>query len=419
MIIAMLSCIIALFWFLRKPEYRLLIPSTMNYLIWGVTCILIYSSTVGWMATGEVSVSQFDKSIKFICGMLLTSFLGFNLAHEFTSNRGVVVYEFNIEYIDWLLKRFKWLLYVCLISGLINLIFLIVTIGFNNLGDYRIAAISTNRSPLVQLIRTIGGHAGVLGFFYLAIYGYKQAIDGIKIWQLIIYILMYGMNNIAIAGRAWIALSMVPYVIGFLFGHRSRLQDWHDLWQNGLKKLLLLGIIMVGAFTFIGTIRNNGESTDESRPIDKLLYLTDGSRVANIVMNMYPDGTFPLEYGQCEFLNGWYPSPMKTKYYDAISNNIGLTVTVPSTIPWLYFDFGFTGGILMWGVYCFVLELICLNQLQKNSVLAFLVSVQLTRMLYQAPIGEIFAMSFNTFEWFIILYIFRKRLFAMPDYEQL
>lgn len=367
------------------------------------------------MSTGDMTVSQFVQVIPFICGMMITAFIGFNLAHQVASNKEAEVYAFDIGYVDWLLNRFKWLLYVCLITGLINLIYLIFIIGFNNLGDYRLAAISIQRSPLIQFAKVVGGHAGILGFFYLALYGYKQAIKGINIWQLIIYILMFGMNNIAIAGRAWIAMSLVPYVIGFLMGHKSQKQEWSVLFNNGLKKLLVLGCILVGAFMIVGTIRNGGETEEPSRPIDKLLYFTDGSRVSNIVMTMYPDGTFPLEYGQCEFLHNWNPSSMKTRYFSDISDNIGLTVTVTSTIPALYFDFGYKGGFLMWGVFSFLIEWLCLYMLNKNKILAFFVAVQLTRMMYQAPIGEIFSMSISTAEWFIILYIFREPLFTMPE----
>lgn len=297
------------------------------------------------------------------------------------------------------------------------MVYLIVVVGFNSLGDYRVAALSVDRTPIIKIIRTIGGHAGILGFFYLALYGYKQAVKGIDIWQLILYIIMYGMNNIAIAGRAWISMSFVPYIIGFFIGHRSRKQKWADLLHKGLKNLLVLGVTLVGIFILVASIRNvnNSIDTDEGSPIEKLLYWTDGSRVANIVMKMYPDGTFPLEYGQCEFLTKWIPSPMKTKYYSAISDNIGLTVTVPSTIPALYFDFGYAGGIVMWGIFCFFIELLFLNVVRRNNILCFFVAVLLTRMMYQAPFGEIFGMSISTVEWLIILYVFRDRLFVMPE----
>lgn len=79
-------------------------PCTMNYAVWGITSYLILSSTIGSMSTGKMLISQFNESIPFICGMMVTSFIGFNFAHQISNNREAEVNDFNIDYVEWLLR---------------------------------------------------------------------------------------------------------------------------------------------------------------------------------------------------------------------------------------------------------------------------------------------------------------------------
>lgn len=90
--------------------------------------------------------------------------------------------------------------------------------------------------------------------------------------------------------------------------------------------------------------------------------------MANMVMMQYPPGTYPLEYGKSEFLQKWIPSPMTQKFEKSIEDNIALSVTVKSAIPYLYYDWGYYGGFIMWGVYAFILEVICISLIKKKSI---------------------------------------------------
>jgi hypothetical protein len=87
-------------------------------------------------------------------------------------------------------------------------------------------------------------------------------------------------------------------------------------------------------------------------------------------------------------------------------------------MPSLYFDFGFWGGIVMWGIFCFLLEILVLSLLKKNNILALFLCVQITRMMFQAPIGPIFGMAIPTLEWLLIMYIFKAKLFNMSNKDK-
>lgn len=367
------------------------------------------------MAHDEYKLHEYDIVAPFLMGIMIASFIGFKLCHLVVNIESPnLVPLFSLEYIDKLLSKHKWVMYVCFITGLLNLFFLISIIGFDNLGDYRGAALSAERTGLFGLVSRIAGHATTLGTFYLFIFGYKQGLSGVNIKNFFFYLLMYSMNNIAIAGRGWITMSLIPYLIGYFFAVRSSGKyRFSEIFDRNFRKIFCIMGILVVFFAVFGSMRNDQNSTEEVHMADKLLYYTDGTGVTNIVMSMYPEGSYQLEYGACEFLSYFKPSPMWTKYSDAISHNLGLSVTVPSMMPFLYFDYGFCGGIIMWGLYCFIFECLVVKLLKQKSLLSLLLAFQIIRMFFQGPIGPIFSMAVPALLWLLIMYIFRRKIFAV------
>ena len=131
-----------------------------------------------------------------------------------------------------------------------------------------------------------------------------------------------------------------------------------------------------------------------------------------MVLTQYPPGSYNLEYGRSEFLFPFLGSPMAKKFQESIAYNIGLSVTVKSVMPYIYYDYGFWGGVVMWGVTCFLLEYICIRLKYRKSIMGILLFGQLTYLLFQAPVGHIFSVNTPVFEWFIIIFIFRRLIFA-------
>lgn len=168
------------------------------------------------------------------------------------------------------------------------------------------------------------------------------------------------------------------------------------------------------AFSFIGILRSEtgkSNAVEEQNYVDKLLYLTDGSKITNMVLSQYPPGTFNLEYGKSEFLSNFINSPMMQKFNESIEHNIGLLVTVKSVMPNLYFDFGFWGGIIMWGIFCFFIEFICIWLKYRAKIIPLLFIGVLSLFMFQSPITNIFSLNVPRLEWIIIIYLFRKRIF--------
>ena len=412
--LSIITCIGYLCYLFTRQKYRLFIPSTIHTFTWLMVVVLIHFTITGDLGKYNPSspLLSYNNVAPFILGMLLSSVVGFSLSHLFFPYIPSQVSEENneehIEYIDDILRKYHWILYLNLFLGILLIIFLVLAVGWTNLGDYRIAAVTVERTGIGKLSSMFSGHAMFLGVFYISLLAYKQSHTGIDIKVFLRDTFMLSFTNIAIAGRAWIIMTFLPYFIVYFWQLN---QKGKKIFSKDINKLAMILLIVVSSFSIIGSIRNTNETKEIHGFFDKFLYYTDGARITNNIMQKYPDGSFDYEYGQSEFLYRWMGSPMWEKYSKSISNDIGLSVTVPSHMPYLYFDYGFWGGIVMWGIICFIIESIATRLRNGNSIINICLFMLLTRLFFSTPIGSCFMGVVPAFEWLIILYLFRNRLF--------
>ena len=408
---SILYCLIYLVLLVRQRRYRLLVPCTIHTLTWLFVSCLIYFTLTGDLGrahqyhTGEFW--EYDEVAPFIFGLIVASSVGFTLAHFLSGKHKsarFAVRPSSLDRIDYVLKRFHWILYVCLALGTLQAIFLYMAIGFDNLGDYRYAAVTLKRTGFGAFAQQFSGHATILGSFYLALLGYRQAYSGIDFKRFFLDAFLLASTNIAIAGRTWILTVVITFTVPYL---------WQ---QNALRKRILnrdFGIVvaivvsMVTLFSVIGVARNNLRGEDENVFFDRFLYYTDGSRVMNLTLSQFPDGSFEREMGKCEFLSKWIPSKMEKKFLNMKSEDPGMEVTVPSAMPFLYFDFGYVGSFFAWAFICFAVE-VCAQRLRsKHTVMGILAFCEFSKFFFQAPVGNIFAFEVPIIEWLLILYLLR------------
>lgn len=402
---------------LLNKRYKLFLPSTVHTFTWLITSTFMYLELKGKMGN---NITEYEYSViaEFIFYMMLASIVGFTLAHLYKKPR----FYYNnqdpdipLEIVNAILKRFHWLLYVCLVVGILQIAFIISVSGFESFEDYRIIAVSTKRSGYGAIAQQLSGHLAILGGFYLSLLGYKHSITGVRLKEFLTIGLCVAMLNMAIGGRGWILTITLPYAIAYFYGtFKNRSIETKKRWKNDKRKFIVIGSTFIILFSIIGLIRNTGTAEGDNKVrvfFNKFLYYTDGPKMANMVMTQYPPGMYPLEYGKSEFLQKWIPSPMAKKFATSIEDDIALSVTVKSAIPYLYYDWGYLGGIIMWGVYAFILEVICIALIKKKTIFALLIFVQLSQLLFQSPIGNIFIYAIPVFQWLIIIYLLRKYIF--------
>lgn len=405
--------IIYITFLLMQKRYRLLLPSVIHTFIWLVTIILIICQLKGFLVSEKVDNETFNLSSQYICALMVASILGFTVAHITTAKTetDTEVQLISVDIIDQILTRFKWVPYVCGIVGILLFVYLITTIGnIDSFGDYRTVALSTKRVGYAAIAQRISGHVNIWGSFYLMLLGYKYGQTGIEIKTFLKYILLCSAINMSIGGRVWILTSTLPFLITFFFSRKYSFIDDAKV-KRDYKHIALILLFFISLFSIMGQLRSISNS-DKDNFIDKFLYLTDGSRMTNMILKKYPEGSYPYEYGKSTLTQPFIKSPMAERFAKSISHNIGLSVTVKSIMPYLYYDFGFWGGAFFWGLLCFLIEYICIRLKYRDTILGILLFGQLSFLLFQSPVGHIFAVYMPAFEWLIIFYIFNQKIFG-------
>ncbi len=403
--------VIYLLTLLYNKKYRLIIPSTTATFTWIVACILMYAELNNWIPNINLPENVYSKVAEFIFGMNLCSIICFSIAHKYINcnyqETAISISNTDtLEMCSQVLTQFKWILWVCVGVG-VTLVVFFLTLGLdiNSFSDYRLMAVTVEKVGYAALAKRIGGHVGIIGAFYLIILGYKQGKTGIDLKELLKCVLMYSSVNIAIGGRVWLMSSTLPYITGYLLGNSN--SDNYD--RSDLKKLWTLAFIAIISFSIMGNLRSDDQHQHSF--VEKFLYYTDGPKMANIVMNTFSEGTYPLEYGNANFLQFIKESPMTKRFNESIKDNIALTVTVRSTIPALYYDFGYFGGMIAWGVMCGLLEAFCLSLRHKGTLFGILLFGTCATIPFQSPVGSIFVLAMPSFEWLLLLWLFRGKIF--------
>ena len=404
---------------LSQERFRLILPSVLACFTWLVSSAIMYSELHGWISGQILPASKYAEVAPFIFGMNLCSILAFYIVHVFTGKKepsDCIENGSTLEMCNEFLIKFKWILWVCVIVGILLVIFFLsLGLNINSFSEYRIMAITVEKVGYAALATRIGGHISILGAFYLNILGYKHSQGNVDLKELLKCILMYSSVNLAVGGRVWILASTLPYITGYFLGHTYAKFSANRYTRENIKQLCTVLLIGISMFSIMGNMRSDDEH--KVNFFEKFLYYTDGPKMANLVMNTFPDGTYPLEYGQANFMQFIKTSDMTEKFNNSIKDDIGLSVTVKSTIPALYYDYGFWGGMIMWGVLCGLLELICLNLQLKGTFFSIILFCTLAVIPFQSPVGSVFVLAMPSFEWIVLLWITRKYIFSKfePD----
>ena len=405
-------CTIYLFVLFQQKRYKLPLPSTIHCFTWLVATSLMALELNDIIGIGSSKI-HYEKVAPYIFYMMVSATIGFVAAHIITERKNNVNEVVNnlmpLEVIDETLFKYKWILYVCFFCGIIFICVHISIGGFDSLSDYRRLALSVKKVGFLAIIQKISGHIQIIGTFYIALFAYKQAISGVNFKELIKVILMYSAIGIAGGGRLWLLNSILPYGIIYLWVS-------HNIGFNkkDIKKIFFLCVLAVLSFTAIGAVRNdNSDSISFKQLSEKLLYYTDGPKMTNLIFNRYPPGSYDLEYGKAEFLSRFCTSKMQENFREYISYDPGLAVTTKSSIYILYFDFGYWGGIIMWGILCMCIEYLAIILVKRRTTILSLFSyLLLTLLFFQSPIFEVFNVYTPYFYWLVVIFLFRNKIFA-------
>lgn len=402
---------------LSKRRYRLCLPSIVYSFIWAVTSFLMICQSTGFLVNEASGESIFNQSAQFAFMLIIASLIGFTIAHIASGEmRNKKVQLIDAWKVNVVLRRFIWIPYVCGIIGVILIIFYLSLVGgTDNLGDYRMIAISAKKIGYMALIQRISGHINFLGTFFLMLLGYYYGLVGLNLKKFLFYFFLCSAINIAIAGRVWILSSTLPFIITFVFARKYSNNLPSYVITHDKKSLISIMVILISLFSLIGMIRNdNSVANNSSSYIRKFFYLTDGAQMTNLVLNEFPEGSYEKEYGMSTLASSFVNSPAKEQFDKLISSDIGLSVTVRSYMPPLYYDFGKWGGAIFWCILCILFEYWAILLKYKHTIFSIILMGQICMMFISTPIGNIVSLYTPAFEWLLIIYFLRHSLFRLP-----
>lgn len=411
---SLIIAVVYLLLLLGKRKYRLLLPSVVYSFIWAITSVLMICQITGFLVNKAAGEDIFSQSAQFVFMLIVAAIIGFSIAHIFAdTKKHKNVRLVDVRSIDIILKRFIWIPYLCGVIGIVLIIYYLSAGGIENLGDYRLIALYTKKNGYMTVVQRISGHINFLGTFYIMLLGYRDGQTGLNVGKFLLYFFLCSAINIAIAGRVWILTSSLPFLVTFVFARKYCDNIQLNRPTNDWKKLIAIMAILISLFSLIGIMRSNHTSNDSATFVSKFFYLTDGARMTNLVLKEFPEGSYEEEYGMSSLAEGFIPSSMKSKFAELISDDIGLSVTVRSYMPPLYYDFGKVGGAIFWCILCIFIEYwaICLKY--KHSIFSILLMGQICIMLFLTPVGNPITVYTPAFEWLLIIYILRRTIFSI------
>lgn len=401
----------------RIKKTRIFYPSVIFSIMWGVACIItgmILGGNLGPLYLEDYYVFKYiDKYIIFFTG---ASLLGFGIAHRIKPGE-IVNLKIDIDATEDILIKYKWLMWINFLGGIIKIILMIGVVGLNNIMDYRIAAntMMNTGAGNIGLVFRITAYIQMLANFYIALAGFKTGIKGLKFSDTLKLFILYAPNQMATGGRLFILYFILFYFGAFILARGLFFRNDKDSPFLSRKEWKAIGVVMFGLLSLVSIIAlsrsaanpgNNNESA-----IAKFSYITEGMLESEHYMCFNPPEGMTPDYGK-HFFTGKSESYLK---YRGFLNHTYMSSIIISVISPLYTSFGYYGSLLVWGIVSCILELIAISCLRNLTFLRFLIYLTILKIMYETILSNPIQGNIPLYELIILITIFYKPIFGNID----
>lgn len=395
---------------------RFITPSIVFSTMWGLSCMLCSLDVNGHIEGVSHTFTFVSNYIPFF---ILSSLVGFLLARIFSQSDSTYRYiHIDISQVQYLLEKYRWILYLSFFVGLFRIIAIVALFGVSNLMEFRLISLSFDSySPLISLVLRIGNYANLFASSYLILFGFYHGRTSVDTKLLLQNLLLYSMMGISTGGRLFIFYFLIYYTIPFILGRyirnyslytRSIAEKPTFLSRREWVNLSLVMISLITLISIIGLLRAEDPGNSESSPLYKFLYLCDGIISTDWALENYKNFS-DFGYG----INSLFDSKSETMLEfrnQAIKSPIAFMV-FSVMIP-LYFDFGWWGSIFIWGLTCFIIEYLSLRFLRNFTILKLLMFAFFARFMYESIVFQPFSSFIPVLQLLFLLYVFRSFIFV-------
>lgn len=395
-------------------QNRILYPSVIFSIMWGINCILTAAILMGFGSNlylrEEYSYEYMDS---YIVPFTIVSLVAFTIAHKGVHSKGINL-VFSLGSLNTILRKYKFIMWLNFIGGILRIVVMVALVGFSldNVMDYRMAANNVmmgSAGGLILYVFKITSYIQMLANFYVAVDGLKAGFGELKFKHFLTLFILYAPTQMATGGRLFVLYFIIFFFGSFLVGRGMAIKQQKRRWLENSEKRIIVNIfaVFLAIIAVIGMARaGSSRSADDERFFEKFAYICEGTLATDYVMRYYPEGTFEPEYGM--FTLG-RQSPQMKPFFEQLEMT-KMSSIVYSFITFLYIDFGYWGSIIVWFFLALFMEIGALKCLNRLTIFRFIVFSVLLKMAYESILGNSIGGNIPVFGLLVILYIFYDAL---------
>ncbi|WP_195477324.1 oligosaccharide repeat unit polymerase [Bacteroides finegoldii] len=394
---------------------KILYPSIVFSAMWGIACVYTGAILNGYgenLMLKEYYEYQYMDS--YIVLFTIASLLGFMLAHLFTGrNNKKVNLAMSNTFMDNILEKYKWVMWLNFYGGLLRIVAVIITFGFNSFGDYRLAAnalMMSSTFSFVGIVFRLTAYTQMLANVYLALYGLKTGFGQLDMKKMVGMFILFAPTQMATGGRLFVLYFILYFFGSFILARGLKIrEDGGRLFERSERRI----IVYATAFFFfvvaaIPMLRSGGVREDNESALEKFAYITEGALSTEQLMQVIPPESVQPEYGMASFGNFSDQHKEYLSFLLGTKNSAGVKAFL---VP-LYLDFGYYGSVVALFFLAFLIEYFAIRCLNWLTVIRLCVFVLLLKMVYESVISPIISINFPQIELIIIFAIFYRSLFG-------
>lgn len=407
-----------LYAYIKFRKEKILYPSVIFSFMWGgayfYTAAILGGYGENLFLKEYYNFRYMDTYVVYITIVVLA---GFAIAHYFnrSSSRGVNL-EMHMDFIDNILQKYKWVLWLNFFGGLLRIVIMLSTVGFDGMMDYRLAANAMMMSSswsFAGIVFKLTAYVQMLANFYIALSGLKTGFEYLDLKKVLTVFILYAPTQMATGGRLFILYFIIFFFGAFIIGRGLSLRsESRHLLESFEKRALIISFI--GLLSFVGIIamlRAGGVGKSKENIIDKFAYVTEGMLCTEYLMRYYPPETFQLDYGKN--LSG----SLSKKYlnFRGHLNQTKMSSSVVCLYTRSYLDFGYRGNLIFIFLIALFGEYLALCCLGRLTFINFCIFIVVLKIFYESVMASAITDNIPNYELLILFALFYKRLFGRLD----
>ena len=409
-----------LYAFVKFRKEKIIYPSVIFSFMWGAAYLYTAAILGGY---GENLYLKEYYNFKYIdtyvVYVTIVTLSGFAIAHYFkkSSYYGVNL-EMSESFIDNILLKYKWILWLNFGGGLLRIAIMLSTVGFDSMMDYRLAAnamMMTSSMSFAGIVFKLTAYIQMLANFYIALSGLKAGLEYLDLKKVLLLFVLYAPNQMATGGRLFILYFILFFFGAFILGRGLSIrEESRRLLENYEKRVLILAF--AGLLSLVGIIamlRSGSINESKENTLDKFAYVTEGMLCTEYLMRYYPPGTFQLDKGEntTGTLSKQYLSFRKHL------NHTKMSASVVCIYTRAYLDFGYWGTLAFLFIIAFLGEYISLRCLGNLTLIKFFILIAILKIFYESVMASSIPDNIPNYELIILFAIFYNRIFGKLNSE--